>query len=219
MAALVRIAFAAALVAMPLWAAISTPAHACTCGLGSLGEETQATDFILLGTVREIAAVDPNAVPLGSYVRTEVQWTVDVQEYLKGVGPSTIGARTTTYVGRADNGDVQIHSGLDAMCGYAPDVGILSLFFMSRRDDGLLTTGGCGFNSPFTVDNQDYAASLLTQVRSVLANGSPGLPNNGAGPPSHGAPIVPLAAASALAGVALLANGWLVLRRRRQLDP
>jgi hypothetical protein len=215
MAALVRIAFAAALVAMPLWAAISTPAHACTCGLGSLGEETQATDFILLGTVREIAAVDPNAVPLGSYVRTEVQWTVDVQEYLKGVGPSTIGARTTTYVGRADSGDIQIHSGLDPMCGYAPDVGILSLFFMSRRNDGLLTTGGCGFNSPFTAHNQAYATSLTDQIRRILAGqASPGLPNNGSGSPSHRAPIVPLAAASALAGLALAANVWFVLRRR-----
>lgn len=215
MAVLARIAFAAALIAVPLWLALTTPAHACSCAQGSPEDAARATDFIVLGTVREIGAVDPNSVPLGSYAEIEVQWTVDVQEYLKGTGPTVIGGRSRSMVGRSFEGDVQIHTGTDPACGYAPEAGVLYLFFMSRRDDGLLTTGGCGFNAPFTADNQEYATALTDQVRRVLAGqSSPGLPNNGAGPPSHGAPIAPLAVASAIAAVALVANAVVVLRRR-----
>jgi hypothetical protein len=212
MVAAVRLTFAAALIVVPLWFALTASAHACSCAQASAQESVAATDLIVLATVREIAAVDPNAVAPGTFARTEVQWTIDVQEYLKGAGPYAIGARTTTYVGRSQSGDVQIHAGTDPACGFAPEVGVLYLFFFARRDDGLLTTSGCGINYPFTADNQSYATDLLAQVRAVLA-GQPGLPNNGAGPPGEGSssPLVPLLAT----GASLLASGAFLVATRR----
>jgi len=136
-----------------------------------------------------------------------------VHEYVKGTGPASLAvyeSRTTIAV--SPELQVEASPRSSAACGTFDDLTARYLLFLYRTPEGLVSRGVCGGSTAITEYNgaEDYVA----RVRETVAAGPIVLPNDGSGPPSHGAPIVPLAAASAIAAVALVANAVVALRRR-----
>jgi len=208
-----RLLLVAALLALPFWVAKMAPVHACSCAALSVADVVATTDLIVVGTAGDVQLADP--LPADATVSfTDIQWAISVQEYVKGSGPDRLDVRSKTYVQVVPGKGIQVNPGGDPTCGYAPDVALNYLFFLSRRDDGLYTTGGCAGNQPITADTEASVSAYLDKIREVLRE-PVALPATGSGPSHNGAPpIVLLAGASALAGVALVANAAFALRRR-----
>lgn len=207
-----RTLLAATLLALPLWAVSVTPAHACSCGAGSVADVVATTDLIVLGTPGDVRLASP--LPSEATVSfTDIQWAISVQEYVKGSGPDRLDVRSKTYVQVIPGQGIQVNPGSDPTCGYAPAAGLSHLFFLTRRDDGVYTTGGCAGNQPISAETQASVTAYLDQIREVL-RGPTGLPNDGSGPTetSARASWLPLAAGAA---VVLASTTLLFLRRER----
>jgi hypothetical protein len=124
---------------------------------------------------------------------------VDADEYLKGTGPDLV--------------EHIVPNGV-AHCGLGSEVGQRQLLFLKDRQHGYYTTGFCIGSEVLLPEDEERNDTYLAAIRAAVARG-PGLPITGSGPAQRsGSPLVPLAAASALAGLALVANGAFALRRR-----
>lgn len=218
--ATLRLLLAAALLALPLWVASTAPAHACSCASQSAGEDVSRAEVIILGTVHDVhlISVTPGPGPEtpinpANSPHGDVEWTVDVEEYLKGSGPNQLSLSSSAAIFLDDSGEYTFRSGLDATCRWAPSEGMYILF-MGRRDDGGYGTGGCAPNFLRTQENEAQFTQFLTDIRAAVVAEQVGLPPTGSGSPHHGAPIIPLVVASALAGLGLAANAAFALRRR-----
>src|SRR3972149_6738427 len=84
-----RILLAACAIALPLWLAQLTPAHACTY---SLRDSIRAADVIATGTIGEMVVLPPESVehPQDLGDRTPVEIKFSVEEYLKGSGSAEL---------------------------------------------------------------------------------------------------------------------------------
>ncbi len=218
--ATLRLLLVAALLALPLWVAHSKPAHACSCASQSPSEMVSRAELIILGTVRDIRLTDVTPGPdpetpvdPGNSSHGDVEWNVDVAEFLKGSGPNQLSLRSPAAIFLDDNGDYAFRSGLDATCRWAPSEGTY-LLFVGQREDGRYGTGGCAPNLLRTQENEEQFAQFLADIRTAVAANPSGLPPTGSGPTHHSLPVVSLAAASALAGLGLAANAAFALRRR-----
>jgi hypothetical protein len=132
-----------------------------------------------------------------------------VHEYVKGTGPASL---TVYESGTTITGQIEARPRSSAACGTFDDLTARYLLFLYRTPEGLVSGGACGGSTAITQYNgaEDYVA----RVREAVAAGPIVFPPTGSGPPSHGVPIVPLVAASAIAAFALVANAVVVLRRR-----
>lgn len=210
--ATLRLLFAATLFALPLWVASTAPAHACSCGT-TTSEAVGGADLIVLGTVTGARVVGDPSVADGTLSDGSVEWTLNVDEYVKGSGSATLVGTSTTSVTLGPNGEVTFYPGTSPSCGWAPQEGRY-LLFLYRDDAGHIETGACAGNTLITADTETFAADYIAEVRAEVAAQQMQLPPTGSGPPHHGAPIVPLVAASALAVVGLTANAAYALRQR-----
>ncbi len=226
MAAL-RLLLVAALLALPLWVAHTMPVHACSCVPDAFepAEQLARSDLILVGTVTGLRLVNP-VTPLPTPAdpgestepillpQADVEWSVRVDEYIKGSGPETVEVRSSTMV-TVSPGEVTIQSGTNPLCGYAPQRDARLLLYLTGS--GPYTTSACSGNWEILPENETDVQARIDELRAALTAAPPtqvGLPPAGSGPPHHSAPIVLLIAASALAGIGLAANAAFALRRR-----
>jgi len=222
----IRVLFAALCLAGPVFIAVTTPAHACSCGPTTLEEQVQGASLIVTGQVRDLRFVEdpprgPTAVPgvtpppLLSNEGAEVAWTFVVEEYIKGSGPAEIEIHSGAGVTYDPDGTPRVYPGTTTVCGFAPEDGGRYLFVLGDAQDGAYFTGACATRTELSGD----ATEFIDRIRAILA--APpvdGFPDTGAGPPDAGssAPSLALAAAvgSALAGAVLLSPlAWRRLRR------
>jgi hypothetical protein len=229
--AAIRILLSAGLLALPLWLAGAIQVEACGCGPILLEDQVANADLIVVGHIDEIHLIRPLILPgltppAGSVSGgdsqfiplAEVGWTISVEEYVKGTGHERLFAQTATGVFVRPGLEIEIPSGVQPSCGFAPEEGGRYLLFLRRIDEIIVTTGACTGTQPILPEDAQAFATLRAQIRAVLGEPLPasGLPDTGyseSGETAFPATAI-IAAASALAAAALLANGWLVLRRR-----
>ena len=199
--AALRLLFAAALVALPVWLARADTSHACTY---SLRDNIRSADLIAIGTVGEMLILRPESVgnpgELGD--RTPVEVKFNVGEYIKGSGPATLLVyRPAVAISTDDTGRIVSIRDSNTDCGSIISTGdnYLALFFKS---------------DPYRYGIQQLPLSELSFVNQVLFELS-ALPITGAAPPAQhfSSPwLVPLVAGGL--GV-LVSSAFLALSRRR----
>jgi hypothetical protein len=109
---------------------------------------------------------------------------VQVQEYLKGSGPSTLKVEETrTTVTVFPGPTVEVHPASSAACGTFDHIGGTYLLFLYREHDGLHSGGVCGGSTEITEYNG--AQSRIEEVRGIVAAQAAQIsvfPNDGSGP-------------------------------------
>ena len=213
MAAL-RLLLVASLLALPLWVAHSVPAHACTPSVVTMEEAVEAADLIVIGTIGEMLVLPPESVEDPETLtdgRTPVEIKFAVSEYLKGSGSGTLLIYQPAAEISYDAGAISSILSSLTTCGSVTNAGDRFVMFMKKIDPFRYSSGGLVETRGAAEDER--FATYVAQIRAALQR-QPVLPPTGSGPPHHSAPIVPLVAASALAGLALAANAAFALRRR-----
>jgi hypothetical protein len=208
-----RIVLIALVVALPLLV-VTRQAQACSIAPFSYAEVATQVDLIVIGTVHDIRIVSFPATPQpggtvspGSQLG-DLEWTVDVEEYVKGSGPAQLTYTSRTDIYPDETGELRFHPGLSASCGWAPQEGRYLLFAVSN--EGRYVSGFP--NILITPETEQQALQSLDEVRTALRHGV-SLPYTGSGPPAGARePIGAIVAAAALTGL-LLASTALFLRR------
>ena len=143
MAAL-RAFLAALLLAASLWTLTVTPAEACTCVSGISNDRIDRAERIVIGTTTDQRDVEPppplrltlappaTLEPLVLHGR-RIETQLNVEEYVKGDGPTELTLVSAGTVSYGQDGEAQITPG-SADCGFAPEIDARYLF-MLRADD------------------------------------------------------------------------------------
>jgi len=199
----------AALLALPLWAATTMPAYACSCG--SLALSAQEFDLIVVGTVSDVRVageLSPTPEPGVPGPTAMLAWDFAVEEYIKGGGGTQLELHSNGHVSVAEDGSVTIQDDLGPDCSFGPVDGGRYLFGV-RTSDGENFAGGCG-SVLITSDSQSYVDDLIAEIRAALQEPAP-TPTVGSFPPTGasrvgggGAPAAFLVATSAIAAAGLL---------------
>lgn len=212
--ATLRLFLVAGLVALPLWVASTAPTYACSCASLPAGDLVARVGIVVVGTVHDVRlASATSGRDNGVGPSYQVGWEFDVEEYIKGTGPAQLSVHSRADLVREVDGVQKIVPGLGASCGWAPQEGHYILF-VGVSEDGTFETGGCTPNMLRTPESETQFERFLADIRTAVAAEQITLPPTGSYSPGGSAPIVPLAAASALAGIGLAANSAFVLRRR-----
>lgn len=209
--ATLRLLLVAALLALPLWVAQTAPAHACSF---SLRDQIRDTELIAVGTMGEMLVLPPESVahPDSLFGKTPVEIKFSSVEYLKGSGPSDL--LVFQPAAQIAYNDGQIVSILDnELCGQTFTRGDDYILLLTKVDTLRYSMDTAG-NRPADPDTMAFFVSLIAEVDAEQVGG---LPPAGSGPTHHSAPVLPLIAASALAGIGLAANAAFALRRRSSL--
>lgn len=196
----------------PVWALNAVPVQACSCG-GEIEPLVNRSAIIVIGTPRDTTIIN-TSVGTGYQALTET--SVDVQTYLKGSGPDVLLLRSVSMTSQDSNGLLVVVPGLGPTCGYAPDLNIRHLFFVTEEENGVYRTGGCQGNVAF-LPGSTFADERVEEVRQLLQEPTViDLPETGMG---NGDPDGSLGwqAAAATAGVLLAASAsaiFVATRRR-----
>jgi hypothetical protein len=214
-----RLLLVAALLALPLWVIQTAPAHACTPPIATpatLADNVRSANLIAMGTLGEMLVLPPESVAHPETLHDgamPVETKLIVSEYLKGPGPVTPLIYQTAEEISYDAGAISGILTSRSMCSGPPiNVGTRYVMFL-KQFDTLRYWSAVGTRQ--FVNDQDVA-EYVAQIRAAVAAERVVLPitGTGSGPPHHVAPVVPLAAASALACIGLAANAAFVLYRR-----
>lgn len=207
-----RLLLVATLLALPFWVGLAMRAEGCVrpATPPSLDQIIASVDVIVVGTVGEILVLPPDSVPDSQdlFGYTPVEYKVAVDEYLKGSGPMTVLVFQLAQNIAQDSERISSVDSPHTDCGYTTiTLGDHEVFLLRRADELRYRAQVRKFADEREVE------SYIADIRAAVARQT-GLPPTGSGPSHSGPPIVPLAAASALAGVALLANAAFAVRRR-----
>lgn len=202
-----RVFLAALLLALPLWVALRTPAHACSCTAPTVQDWVDRVDVIVVGEVQNLsqsAMLNPDPDIDGPLY----EMTIGVEEYLKGSGGPTL----------------ILVSGRATSCDVFGDVGDRFLLGLTRRDDGRYSSISCNA-ALITPETESDVAAFIGRIREVLllataTSPSPptatvgALPTAGAGAEGAGGPPAWLVAGAVGAGALLAGTALFGFRRR-----
>ncbi len=182
------------------------PAYACSCALTSIETRVQDADIILTGTVTELVITPPlnPDAPDGEEHRTDV--VLQVNEYLKGSGPSTVTIFEPGLAFQFDtDGNLITAFSSCATFGQGSE-GKRYILFLTGSVDSLTSPGLCSGSG--IVDEEH-----LQEVQAVLA-APVDLPDTGGPPPAvDSSADFPWLATALGAGVLAAASGLLLHRR------
>lgn len=221
MAAL-RVFLASAALALPLWLAATTPAHACSAGPTTLEELVSAADLIVIGVPSDPRLLDPvpelpplsppdasdGYVPVGPG-----EAIVSVSEYLKGSGSAELSVfQPVVAVHYSQDAPPRLVAGARTSCDYSLTPGEQHLLFLYRAADGRYETSSISGSAALGQLGADEA-QRIDEIRRIIAQGDPTLPPLGSGPNDARGPPFWLLFTLGGAGVALLVAP-IVSRRR-----
>lgn len=188
------------------------PAHACICPPITAEELVQVADIILTGTVTELTITPPLDPDAPDTLQHTSNVILQVDEYLKGSGPSTVTILEPGFTFHFDdNGEVV--TGLSTCATFRPGSGgSRYLLFLQGEVDSLVSGGVC--SGSHIVDE-----AYLLKVRAALAEPID-LPPSGSAPagdqPHDGTPWLTIIVGSSLGLTLLVTGGWLTLRAWRR---
>jgi hypothetical protein len=206
---LFRTSFAALLIAVPLWLALTTPAYACSCVPSSREDRVNNADAIAVGRTTVVQPVDASSDSI-----TTVQVSFDVEQYVKGSGPTIV--TFTAHAFESNGNFVPVTSA----CSWFPAIGELGLAFLSSAGAGAFETSTCAGSFSASEASEAEIRSAVLEIQQILA----GVGADNLSPPNTGVvsttraepPAWPIVAASAAFACTLLLAPLAVRRLRNR---
>lgn len=189
-----RLLFAAALLALPLWSHAG-PAYACTGDFGVLEDRVRQAELIVIGTPSQLRLLGALPVPTpfsvsppsglegftGAALGGPAEIIIDVQEYLKGTGRETLTYyqfQTTVWFGQND--EVRVYPGAGTTCDRLA-MEQPHLMLLQLRADGRYDESGYMGVMPLYGDDEHFGRDTIEQIGAILREQAETLPPLGTG--------------------------------------